>query len=676
MPNHLQHETSPYLRQHAENPVDWYPWGEEAFRRAKEEDKPILLSIGYSSCHWCHVMAHESFEDPATARVMNENYVSIKVDREERPDLDNIYMDAVQTLTGHGGWPLTVFLTPEGKPYFGGTYFPSTARYGLPSFRHILEEMAEEYRQKRRETENTADWLVTQIRQTPVRATGSLPGPEVLASAYNNLRRTFDPTFGGFGPAPKFPQPMIVEFLLRLHHRGSGADGLLMVETTLGRMAGGGIYDQLGGGFHRYSVDQRWTVPHFEKMLYDNAQLARLYLHAYQVTGNPLYRRIVTETLDYVRREMRSPEGGFYTAQDADSEGGEGAYYVWTPVEVRDVLGEEEAKFASYYFGITRSGNFEGKSIPTRHRDDAGVAAEYRVSLAELTQRAERSRQRLRERRDQRPQPGTDTKIIAGWNGLMLGSFAEAGAALANPVYLETARENARYLLSALYSDGNLWHTSDARPPRVAGFLQDYAFVVEGLLALHRATLEGEWLRRARELAMAMLERFWSDRDKAFYDTAAGHEELIVRPRTVVDSALPAGASAATLALYYLAGLEGNEGYRQVAETSLAGVVRTAAKQPHSFAYWLCAFDFATTSPRELAVVGPPDDPATQALLRTAVSLYQPNLVVVGQEGAEGSPLLEGRPAQDGRPTAYYCVDFTCRRPTTSADELLAEMAS
>ena len=675
MANRLQYETSPYLRQHADNPVDWYPWGEEALSRARQEDRPILLSIGYAACHWCHVMAHESFEDAETARLMNENFVNVKVDREVRPDVDSIYMNAVQSLTGQGGWPLTVFLTPEGKPFYGGTYFPPADRHGLPSFKRVLREVAAAYRHRRQEIERAGDLVVAQLAKMSPAAAGGLPGSEALAAAYRQLERTFDLACGGFGEQPKFPQPAAGELLLRLAKRGIGADSLAMAEKTLAEMASGGIYDQLGGGFHRYSVDRRWTVPHFEKMLYDNALLARFYLHAYQITGKSLYQRVATETLDYARREMMAAGGGFFASQDADTEGREGAFYVWTPAEVHETLGRDLGDFACRYFGVTAAGNFEGENVLTRRVDDAALAAELGIALPELEGRVWEARRLLWERREKRQHPAVDNKIIAGWNGLMLAAFAEAGGALGRPDYLQVAVDNAHFLRRSLLSGNRLFHTADPREPRLEGFLQDYAFVAEGLLSLYGATLHGEWLLLARQLAAAMVSRFWDDGEGAFFDTGTDHESLVVRPRDVYDNPMPSGASAATLLLYRLAAVEGNENYRRLAETSLSGVAETAARAPLAFANWLAALDFATATPREVAIVGSPDELETQLLARAVGAVYGPNLVVVGQEGAEGSPLLVDRGQLGGRPTAYYCEGYACRPPTTDPAELRAMVA-
>ncbi|MHB1004802.1 MAG: thioredoxin domain-containing protein [Chloroflexota bacterium] len=672
MANRLQNESSPYLRQHAENPVDWYPWGEEALERAQREGKPILLSIGYAACHWCHVMAHESFENLETARVMNDHFVCIKVDREERPDLDSIYMAAVQAMTGQGGWPLTMFLTPAGKPFYGGTYFPPADHLGLPGFRRLLREIAAEYRNKRAEIDGAGERIVNHLAQTSALPKGTLPGPEALTGAYARLRQLFDGVHGGFGRQPKFPQPLVGELLLRLSPRNLGEDALAMVETTLMQMAAGGIYDQLGGGFHRYSVDREWTVPHFEKMLYDNALLARLYLHAYQTTDKPLYRRIATETLDYLRRDVMSPEGGFFASQDADSEGREGAYYVWTPSEVDRVLGKEDGGFARGYFGVTAAGNFEGESILTHRVDDDALAMELRLSPPELATKAERVRGRLLAERQRRVPPGIDTKVLAGWNGLALGAFAEVGTSLGREDYLAIARRNADYLRSALMAGDRLYHSADSREPRLEGFLQDYAFVADGLLALYRATLEGEWLAMARRLGVAMVDRFWSEAEGAFYDSGIGHEGLVLRPRDVYDNAIPSGGAAATRVLYWLAAIADDGEFRRVADVSLSSVMALASRNPLAFSHWLGSLDYVTAPPREVAIVGAPADPATRALLAVVNGPYAPNLVVVGEQGTEGSPLLAGRVAHNSRPTAYYCEAYACHQPTIDPVQLRA----
>ena len=512
MPNRLIHETSPYLLQHAHNPVDWYPWGPEALDRARSEEMPILLSVGYSACHWCHVMERESFEDSRIAKLMSDNFVCVKVDREERPDIDSIYMMAVQAMTGHGGWPMTVFLTPEGKPFYGGTYFPPEDRRGMPGFPKVIEAISRAYRENRGDVVRTTAQLIQRMEQVslPVRSLEPLT-TEVLGQAYRAITSQFDDRHGGVGLQPKFPQPMTYEFLLRYYQRLQDSDALEMVELTLDRMAGGGIYDQIGGGFHRYSTDAYWLVPHFEKMLYDNALLVKLYLHAYQVTGKDLYRRVVEETLDYVRREMTDPSGGFYSAQDADSEGVEGKFFIWRPEEIVDVLGEEVGRLINRYYGVTKDGNFEGRSI-LHVRDDAGVVArELGVADEELQRLLELSKPRLLDVRSRRVAPSLDDKILTSWNGMMLRGFAEAAAVLGRSDYTQIANQNAKFILSRLRRDGRLMRTYRDGEAKLHAYLEDYAFLIDGLIALHELTLDEGWLMEAVSLGEAMVDLFWDD---------------------------------------------------------------------------------------------------------------------------------------------------------------------
>ncbi len=545
--NRLIYETSPYLRQHAHNPVDWYPWGEEALRRAREEDKPILLSIGYSACHWCHVMERESFENEQIAALMNQHFVNIKVDREERPDLDALYMGAVQAMTQHGGWPLTVFLTPDGVPFYGGTYFPPEPRHGMPGFPQVLLAVADAYRNRRGDVVAQA----ARVRKFLEQANRSLPGRQdllqetLLSQATTAALRQLDPRYGGFGGAPKFPQPMTLEFLLRAWKRWSDPQPLHAVELTLEQMARGGIYDQLGGGFHRYSVDARWLVPHFEKMLYDNALLARLYLHAYQATGKVLYRRVAEETLDYVVREMTGPHGGFYSSQDADSEGVEGKFYLWTPEEVAAVLGERDARAFNALYDVTPQGNFEHRSILHLERPLDEVAAELGMAPAELEAVVAWARPKLYAAREQRVRPGRDEKVITAWNGLMLRAFAEAARVLERPDYRGLAVRNAKFVLGTLWQNGRLLRTFKDGQARIPAYLEDYALYSGGLLTLYEATFDPRWFRAARELADQMLALFWEPGDEAFYDTGHDQEQLVARPREVTDNAMPSGNSAA-----------------------------------------------------------------------------------------------------------------------------------
>ena len=684
MPNRLIDETSPYLLQHAHNPVDWYPWGPEALERAQAEDLPILLSVGYSACHWCHVMERESFEDRRIAELMNDNFVCIKVDREERPDIDSIYMMAVQAMTGSGGWPMTVFLTPEGKPFYGGTYFPPEDRGGMPSFPKVLEAIGRAYRENRGDVVKTTGQLIQRMQQvsSAVRSLEPLT-TDVLYQAYRAIGGQFDDKNGGVGMQPKFPQPMTYEFLLRYYQRSQDPEALEIVEVTLDKMAAGGIYDQVGGGFHRYSTDTYWLVPHFEKMLYDNALLVKLYLHAYQVTGKPLYRRVVEETLEYVQREMTGPSGGFYSAQDADSEGVEGKFFIWRPEEIVSVLGKDDGEIVNEYYGVTREGNFEGRSILHLPGGRATAASEYGISEEELERLLLRSKTKLLAVRKQRVAPGLDDKVLTAWNGMMLRGFAEAAAVLGRPDYADIANRNAKFLLSNLRRDGRLLRTYRDGESKLNGYLEDHAFLIDGLIALHEVTFDGRWLQEAISLGEAMVDLFWDEGSGQFYDTGRDHEELIVRPRDVSDNAIPSGSSMATDVLLRLAVITGDGEYQRRAMTALRSTREMMARFPTGAGHWLCALDFYLSTAREIAIVGEPGDPATDALLAEAYRHYLPNRVLVGKTGTDGSadaaghavPLLEGRDAVESRPTAYVCENYVCNLPVTEPQALARLLA-
>ena len=678
MPNRLIDETSPYLLQHAHNPVDWYPWGEEALERARREDMPILLSVGYSACHWCHVMERESFEDAEIAALMNDNFVCIKVDREERPDIDSIYMTAVQTLTGQGGWPMTVFLTPDGKPFYGGTYFPPEDRGGLPAFPRLVEALADAYKARRGEVTRTTSQLVQRMKQLSAGMAAIEPlTVDVLQSAKRAVAGQFDGRHGGIGLQPKFPQPMTYEFLLRHHDRTQDPESLEMVELTLTRMAEGGIYDQIGGGFHRYSTDTYWLVPHFEKMLYDNALLARLYLHAYQVTGDPLYRRIVEETLDYMAREMTDPFGGFYSAQDADSEGVEGKFFVWRPEEIIDLLGKSEGDLFNSYYGVTRKGNFEGQSILHVAKGGAAVRG---MSEEELAETLQRWKKRLLAARSERVAPGLDDKVLTSWNGLAMRAFAEAGAALGRQDYVEKANINAKFLMDNLVRDGRLLRTYRNGEAKLNGYLEDYAFLIDGLLALHEATLDGRWLDESISLGRAMVDLFWEESEGRFYDTGRDHEELVLRPRDYTDNATPCGSSMAADVLLRLAVVTGDSELQRRAVTSLRSVRELMSRFPTGAGHWLGALDFYLSTPKEIAIVGGAGDAETEALRSEVSRRYLPNRVLVGSAGdgtaetRSGVPLLEDRDRVDGKPTAYVCENYACNFPVTEPAALAAQL--
>ena len=679
MPNRLINETSPYLLQHAHNPVDWYPWGEEALQRAKDEDKPILLSIGYSACHWCHVMERESFENDEIAGLMNEHYINIKVDREERPDLDSVYMNAVQALTGSGGWPMTMFLTPEGKPFYGGTYFPPVDRGGMPGFTSVLLGMSQAYRTRRGDVVQATTQLLSHLQHLsqPTRSLEPL-APDLMHQAYQSLAQNYDHQNGGFGAAPKFPQAMTGEFLLRYSRVANSPRALEMVEGTLHKMAMGGIYDQIGGGFHRYSTDAYWLVPHFEKMLYDNALLSKLYLHAYQATGKPLYRRITEETLDYVLKEMTDQKGGFYSTQDADSEGVEGKFFVWSLDEIQAVLGEDEGELIAGYLGVTEAGNFEGENILNVPQGADSFAPEAGMSVVEFQERLRAARPLLLETRERRVHPALDDKVLSSWNGLMMRSFAEAASTLGREDYLEAAVSCASFLLDDLNVDGRLQRTWREGRASLKGYLEDYAFVADGLLAVYEATFEQRWLDEARSLCDTMIDLFWNEGELTFYDTGNDHESLVVRPRDVFDNATPCGSSVAVDVLLHMSVFTGENDYSRRAASSLRSMHQYLGRAPMGMGHWLCALDFYLSSPREIAIIGDRSQPDTRALLDIVYGRYLPNKVVVGAPGAPATdlaiPLLRDRSMIDGKPTAYVCENYACQLPVTESEALAGQL--
>ena len=668
--NHLINESSPYLLQHAHNPVDWYPWGEEAFAISREQNKPVLLSIGYSACHWCHVMAHESFEDEEIARLMNDNFVNIKVDREERPDLDQIYMNAVQMMTHHGGWPMTVFLTPDAIPFYGGTYFPPQDRYNMPGFPRVLISVAEAYKDRRSDIAQTSDQLLNELRRLS-ETSGSEQSieKELLDAAFVGITRGYDPVNGGFGGAPKFPPAMTLEFLLRTFVRTGNADALEMVRTTTTKMAYGGMYDQLGGGFHRYSTDAKWLVPHFEKMLYDNALLSRVYLHYYQVSQDELARETTKGILDYVIREMTNDEGGFYSTQDADSEGHEGKFFVWDIAEIKSVLGEKEANFFCAAYDITDSGNFEGENIPNIKHSLKAVAEKAGVTLDELNASLSQSKRKLFEVREQRIKPDRDEKVITAWNGLMLASFAEAGVVLDRPDYLDIARKNARFILSKLQRDGFLLRTYKDGVAKFNAYLEDYAFLIEGLTTLFETSGEIEWLNAALSLTERMVEEFWDEDNAGFFFTGTSHEKLIVRSKDYFDNATPSGNSVAASVLLRLGILTDSEHFRNLAVSVFREVADSIRKYPSGFGYALSGLDFLLSTPKEVAIIAP-EQSSLKTFVRVAWERYLPNKVVAsalsGDSAAIGSVvLLQNRNLVQGKTAAYVCQNYTCKEPVT-----------
>ena len=671
MTNRLANETSPYLLQHAHNPVDWYAWGEEAFAKAREEDRPVFLSIGYSACHWCHVMERESFESEEIAAILNEDYVSIKVDREERPDIDSIYMQAVQMMTGHGGWPMSVFLMPDGKPFYAGTYFPPDDRHGMPSFRRVLEHVVNVYRSRRQEVEEASK----EVQQAISQGLRVKPGTEVaisrdvLDSAAGKIAATYDPVHGGFGGAPKFPPSMTLDFLMQVAHRmqlpapqaARNVHPKLreIITTTLTKMARGGMYDQIGGGFHRYSVDAKWLVPHFEKMLYDNALLARLYVRAWQWTKDPFFAQIANEILGFVQREMTAPDGAFYATLDADSEGEEGKFYVWTRSEVVQLLGEEEGRVFCALYDISDRGNWEGHNIPNMPRDPDSVAADLGITLASLGDIAARGKCKLYGVRSQRVWPGRDEKMLSGWNGWMLAAFAEAAVAFGGK-YDDTVRKNADFLLTRIDADGHL-----IRHAKINGLLEDYSGAAWGLTLAYEATGERRYLDAAKTLADQILARFADDQNHGFFDTPIDHEKLITRPKDLFDNATPGGTSVTCDVLLRLALLFGNADYARAATEALEAVFPIADRYPSGFGFLLGVAEWRAGTPREIALTG---DAA--ALRRVVGETYLPHRVLVAGPGSSDLPLMENRPAD--ATLAYVCVGYACEEPTSDPERLRA----
>ena len=650
--NRLADETSPYLLQHAHNPVDWYPWGEEALARARNEDKPIFLSIGYSACHWCHVMERESFEDPQIAEQLNHDFVSIKVDREERPDIDSIYMQAVQMMTGHGGWPMSMFLTPDGKPFHAGTYFPPTDRHGMPGFRRVLTQVADSYRTRRKDVEEASNEVQQAISGSMQPQKSGRPiDRQALEKAAAKMAQSYDRVHGGFGGAPKFPPSMSLDFLMQVAHRTLDQGLREIVVNTLTKMARGGIYDQVGGGFHRYSVDAQWLAPHFEKMLYDNALLARLYTRAWQWTKDPFFARIAHEILGFVEREMTSPDGGFYSTLDADSEGEEGKFYVWDRAEVMQILGSDEGKVFCDYFDITDRGNWEGKNILNVPRDvavDADLMARGKCKLYGV--------------RSQRVWPGRDEKILSGWNGWMLAAFADATTAFDRDHYRDIVRRNAAFLLSRIDANGRL-----IRHARIAGLLEDYAGAAWGLSLAYEATHERRFIDAAKRLADQLIERF-ADENGGFFDTPIDHEKLITRPKDLFDNATPGGNSVAADVMLRLALIFGEERYAQHATDTLESISPLAERYPNGFGFLLGVAEWCAGSPREIAITG--NDDTFKALRRIVGAEFLPHRVLVAGKDSADLPLMENRASDQSM--AYVCQAYACLEPTSDPERLRA----
>lgn len=676
--NRLINETSPYLLQHAHNPVDWYPWGNEAFEQAKKEDKPIFLSIGYSTCHWCHVMEYESFENEQIAKIMNERFVSIKVDREERPDVDAVYMNAVHIMTGSGGWPLSVFLTPEGKPFYGGTYFPREDMYGRPGFDRLLLAIAEAWKNKRTELVNSAGKINKALAGLSEQAKSETLSTDILKDGKSHLENIFDSAYGGFGSAPKFPQPSNLSMLLGYWHRTGDERALTMVELTLDAMAKGGIYDHIGGGFHRYSTDSRWLVPHFEKMLYDQALLSRTYIQAYQATGEEAYARIAREIFDYVLRDMTNVEGGFYSAEDADSEGKEGAFYVWEPKEIKKILGSENTRIFNGYYGVTKNGNFEDdKSILNISKSVEELAKQFKQDHRSIENILSQGRSKLLEHRAKRPRPHRDDKIIAGWNGLMISSLARAGAVLGEEKYVSAAERCAEFVLGTLLNDGRL--VRYYRNDKVVGLgvLDDYAFMIMGLLDLYEATFDAKRLVEAKKLTEQMTELFGDESSGAFYLTGKDAEQLIAHSKPAYDGAVPSGNSVAALALLKLGRLTMEQRFTEQAIQLLDAFSGQLTQSPTSLSAMLIALDFWIGPTQEIVVAGDRQQTDTEGMLKLIRSKFLPNTVVLLHEtGKSGEaiekivPFLKGQTAIDDKGTVYVCKNYVCKQPVNEVDAL------
>jgi uncharacterized protein YyaL (SSP411 family) len=681
--NRLQYETSPYLLQHKDNPVDWYAWGDEAFAKAKAEDKPILLSVGYSACHWCHVMAHESFEHEPTAEMMNNLFVNIKVDREERPDVDDIYMQAVQAMNnGQGGWPMTVFMMPDGRPFYGGTYYPVEDRYGMPSFRKVLQAVHNAYLTRRNELEEQASGLTNALDRSALNIDVDESGLNagLLEAGRKGMLQSFDSVNGGFGRAPKFPNPMNLEYLLRDYLRTGDKEALHSVTFSLKQMARGGIYDQIGGGFHRYSVDAIWLVPHFEKMLYDNAQLSRLYLHAYQVTGDSFFKRIAEDIYDYVLREMTAPEGGFYSTTDADSEGEEGKFFVWTLDELKEALEAisetvpDAYEVAVEYFGVSKAGNFEGTNILNVPNEDEVVAERLNLSVETLREKLLAIRDRLYAVRTSRVYPGLDDKILTAWNGMMLASLAEAARVLGREDYLSAAERAGDFLLENVVTvEHRLYRTYKNGKVKINAYLEDYANMIDAFLELYQSTFIEKWFDAARNLGNAVLEHFRAE-DGGFFDTSDDHENLIVRPRSLQDNATPSGNNMMAKQFIRLNAYTGDSRYDEAARAILKPLLPAMQQYPQAFGEALNAADMLISGVQELAIVGNPTKAETKSLLAQVRDIYRPNVITaLAREDVSGEtniPLLNYRKMRGGAPTAYVCRYFSCKMPVTDAQAM------
>ena len=672
--NRLAQETSPYLLQHAHQPVDWYPWGPEALDKARLEDKPIFLSIGYSACHWCHVMSRECFDNEELARQMNERFINIKVDREERPEIDAIYMNALIAMNGQGGWPLNLFLTPEQEPYFGGTYFPPVPGNHQPGFGEVLQQAHDQYRNQKEQVQSRSSEILQKINTRYISAGAQENSAQSLIhAAVELLTEKFDESYGGFGAGMKFPEPMLYSLLLRYWAYSESNDVLMMVDKSLTHMAEGGMYDQLGGGFHRYSTDREWRVPHFEKMLCDNALMARLYLDAFQATQQDIYRTIPEEIFEYVNREMTSPEGAFFTSQDADTEGREGTYFTWELKEVLDLLGPRHAQVFAKMYGITPAGQFERRNVLRVMLDMEKTAETEGVPIFEVGHIIKNGRKALLETRDKRPQPHRDEKILAGWNGLMIASLARGFIVLRKECYLQRAATCADFIWKTLWQDGALLRVYKDNQARFNGCLEDYAYFLEGLIALYEASFESQWLERAQALANSMIEKFWDEKDGGFYMTANDHEPLVARLKNPMDDAMPSANAVAALALLRLGRLTGSKLFEGKGRHTVQAFRGEMEQRSAAFTALLSAMDFMESSPVEIVLSGPEEDKEYQNMLETLYRDYRPNQAVIvyqGEETAKWIPWAEGRGPVSNQATAYVCKEGTCHPPVHTAHAL------
>ena len=677
MTNRLANETSPYLLQHSENPVDWFPWGEEALSKSKEEDKPILLSIGYAACHWCHVMEKECFENPKIAAIMNELFINIKVDRDERPDIDSIYMQALQAVTGQGGWPMTMFLTPELNPFYAGTYFPPYDTQHMPGFQRVLLSVSNAFITDRDKV-NMNSIQITQHLQKEINIQPEKQNDtNILEKASEILGNYFDPVNGGVGSAPKFPKPLSLEFLLRKSILNNDLKAQEIVILTLNKMADGGIHDHIDGGFARYCTDAIWLTPHFEKMLYDNALLAKVFLYAYQLTNNPHFLEISEKIISYVTNDLTDELGGFYTSRDADSEGGEGTYYLWTFDEVMNLLGQKTGHLITQYFGITSKGNFENGNILHIEKSIAQLSYEQNLSTEIIENKINNGIEKMHFERNRRVKPPLDDKVLTSWNGMMLTTLAEAGNILNKQEYIDKAEKNANFLWDNLMKNGRLLRTWRQGQSKLLGYLEDYSHFAQGLIALYEATFNPIWIQRSIYLCDQILQLFYDPSNKTLYDTGNDHEELIIRPSEFFDGAIPCGASVATMVLLKLARLTGSSNYQNAANNVLEKLSPIISSQPEPFANWLCAIDFATSSPKEIAIIGDRNNSSTQEFLNQLRSKFIPNKVLAGFNNLLEEPplpLLEDKIMVNNQPTAYICQNFTCNRPTNSSDEFKKQL--